>query len=86
MHCALCETDADECSRNPCRAGQCIDAVQLYRCQCPVNMAGRVCERRTYRPTRVITIVTYHSRLVVDQKCWGGRIVGLLQVAIFFAT
>lgn len=35
--CCVCVQDDDECERNPCVHGQCINIPGSYYCQCPVG-------------------------------------------------
>ena len=38
-------TDINECSSTPClNAGQCIDGINAYTCQCEDGYSGEICE------------------------------------------
>ena len=36
--------DVDDCARNPCANGQCIDGDNSYQCECTPGYRGRNCE------------------------------------------
>lgn len=43
-----CESNINECARNPCANGStCIDRINDYTCTCPPGYTGRHCDRPT---------------------------------------
>ncbi|KXJ18052.1 Fibropellin-1 [Exaiptasia diaphana] len=39
-----CETDIDDCAKNPCQNGKCIDGINSYKCDCVAGYSGKNCE------------------------------------------